>query len=250
MKINLYKLTGIISLTMLLATAVGCGSDASATVHNTPAVMNEASNNVYTRSETVTTFEEAKKLLVEGNQRYISGNVLNDDLSNTKREELVSKGQHPFATIVSCSDSRVPPEIIFDQALGDIFVIRNAGNVIDPVTLGSIEYGAEHLHTPVIVVLGHENCGAVKATVDGGGKAEGNIENIVEKINKSLEKVKSSGVSGDKLYGECENENIDNSINEIKNSAVIKELEEEKKVVVVGAKYDINTGEVTFSPVE
>ncbi len=250
MKTNLYKITGIISLTALLATSVGCGSDASATIPNTPAVMDNTPNNVYTRPETVSTFEEAKKLLTEGNQRYISGNVLNDDLSNTKREELVSKGQHPFATILSCSDSRVPPEIIFDQALGDIFVIRNAGNVIAADALGSIEYGAEHLHTPIIVVLGHESCGAVKATVDGGGKAEGNIDNIVKKINKSLEKVKSSGVSGNKLYEECENENIINSINEIKNSAVIKELEEEKKVVVVGAKYDINTGEVTFSPVE
>ena len=242
MKTKLYKLAGIISLTSLLATAAGCGANAT-DVANTPV-------NVYTRPETISTFEDAKKLLFEGNQRYVSGKVLNDDLSSSKREKLVSEGQHPFATIVCCSDSRVPPEIIFDQALGDIFVIRNAGNIIDPVTLGSIEYGAEHLHTPVIVVLGHENCGAVKATIDGKGEAPGNIGNIVDKINTSLEKVKSSGVSEDKLYDECENENIKNSIKEIKNSSILKELEEEDKVVIIGAKYDIDTGVVTFSPVE
>lgn len=223
MKTKFYKFVGIISLAALLTTCAGCSSTASSTVDNT-------SSKVYARPETVSTFEDAKKLLVEGNQRYISGNVLNDDLSSKKREELVTEGQHPFATIVSCSDSRVPPEIIFDQALGDIFVVRNAGNVIDPVTLGSIEYGAEHLKTPVIVVLGHESCGAVKATVDGGGEAPGNIGNIVDKINISLEKVKSSGVGKDKFYEECENENIKNSLNEIKKALLSRSWKKKRKL--------------------
>ncbi len=243
MKKKFYKLISIISLSeLLLATAAGCSSSAASSQDNT-------SSKLYTRSETVSTFEEAKKLLSEGNQRYVSGNVLNDDLSNSKREELSTNGQHPFATIVSCSDSRVPPEIIFDQALGDIFVVRNAGNVIDPVALGSIEYGAEHLKTPVIVVLGHEKCGAVKATVEGG-EAPGSIGTIVDKINTSLQKVKTSGTSEDKLCEECENENIKNSISEILKSPIIKELEEQKKVVVIGAKYDVDTGKIIFNPLE
>ena len=243
MKMKFYKIAVIISLVAaLFAIDSGCSKEASVSKSN-------HSVETYTRAQENLSVEDAKKLLLDGNKRFVSGNVLNDDLSNTKREELISKGQHPFATVISCSDSRVPPEVIFDQALGDVFVVRNAGNVVDPLVLGSIEYGAEHLHTPIIVVLGHENCGAVKATVDGG-EAPGSIGEIVDKINISLEKVKSAGISQDKLCEECENENIMNSIKEIRKSSVIGHLEEEKKVVVVGAKYDLNTGEVKFNPIE
>jgi carbonic anhydrase len=113
------------------------------------------------------TGDQALQKLTEGNARFISCNVTHPGQSKERLQELVS-GQHPFAVVVGCSDSRVPPEIIFDQGLGDIFVVRTAGKVLDNAVLGSIEYAVEHLSVPLVVVLGHDSCGAVKAAVEGG----------------------------------------------------------------------------------
>ena len=113
------------------------------------------------------TGEQALQKLMEGNARYASGNTSHPDQSMERRYELVA-GQHPFAVIVGCSDSRIAPELIFDQGLGDIFVIRAAGQVLDDVAIGSIEYAVEHLGVPLVVVLGHDSCGAVTATLEGG----------------------------------------------------------------------------------
>ena len=145
------------------------------------------------------------------------------DLSSKKRETLVA-GQSPFAVIVSCSDSRVPPELIFNQGLGDLFVVRVAGNVIDKIELGSVEYAVEHLKAPLIVVMGHENCGAVEAAVEASGKKQhGNIGAIINKIEPSVKKVKSKDLHGKELVESVTNENIANSSREIKEgSKVIK----------------------------
>ncbi|OPX86812.1 MAG: Carbonic anhydrase [Pelotomaculum sp. PtaB.Bin104] len=200
----------------------------------------------YNRTEIITSSTEAKQLLIDGNKRFTENKLLNDDISDTRLKGLSTNGQHPFAVIVSCSDSRVPPEVIFDQGLGDIFVIRDAGNVIDPVVLGSVEYGAEHLHAPLIAVLGHEGCGAVKATVDGG-ETPGSIGAIVEKIKPSMEKAKSTGATSTALYEKTADENIKAAIAAIEKSHIIKELLDEKKVKIIGAKYHLETGEVVFS---
>ena len=108
-----------------------------------------------------------------------------------RRKELV-EGQHPFAIILCCSDSRVPPEVIFDQGLGDLFIVRTAGNVFDNIALGSIEYAVEHLEVPLLVVLGHGQCGAVTATVEGG-HAPGHISNVVEAIQPAVVKAYDLG---------------------------------------------------------
>lgn len=201
---------------------------------------------VYTHETKITSAADAKKLLVDGNERFVSNKTLAKDISDAKKKDLATNGQHPFATIVSCSDSRVATEEVFDQGLGDIFVVRDAGNVVDPVTLGSIEYGAEHTGTPLIVVLGHESCGAVKATVDGG-EAPQNIETIIDKIKPSFEKAKAAGAKDQELYSKTEDENIKNTIAEIEADPVIKKLVEEGKVQVVGAKYHIEDGKVEFT---
>lgn len=206
----------------------------------------KAADTKYTRPETITSADDAKKLLVDGNNRFVSGKTLNKDLSETRRKDLSVNGQKPFAVVISCADSRVPPELIFDQALGDIFVVRDAGNVVDPVTLGSIEYGVEHLHAPLVVVLGHEKCGAVSATVQGGEVPE-NIATIVNKIKPSLEKAKSSAKNKEDIPELTADENINNTVAEIKKSSVIKHLEESKKVTVIGAKYHLESGQVTFT---
>ncbi|MDD3306856.1 MAG: carbonic anhydrase [Acetobacterium sp.] len=187
--------------------------------------------------------EDSLKLLEEGNARFVSGGTTTKDISEAKRENLSVEGQFPFAVIVSCSDSRVPPMQIFDQGLGDLFEIRVAGNIMDPVSLGSVEYAAEHLGSPLIVVMGHEKCGAVKATMEGG-EAPGSIGSIVEKIKPAVEKVTASGIPEDQVYEKAIDENIKNTIADIEKSPIVEELVASGELKVVGAKYDLDTGKV------
>lgn len=188
---------------------------------------------------------EALKKLIEGNRRYVAGQFADADLSASRRSDLRSNGQQPFAVVLTCSDSRVPPEHIFNQGLGDLFVIRVAGNVIDDVSLGSIEYGVEHLGSPLLLILGHDYCGAVKATIDGG-EAPGKIGAIVDRIQPTATAVRQSGASGDELYRKVEDQNILAVIKEIQASPIIKHLMEHGQLTLVGGKYHLDSGEVTF----
>ena len=129
---------------------------------------------------------EAAGMLFAGNRRYVAGEMKHPGQSAKRRAE-VAGGQAPFAVVLGCSDSRVPPEIIFDAGLGDLFVIRVAGNIIDDVVLGSIEYAAARLGTPLVVVLGHASCGAVTAAV-AGGDAEGHLPSVMSAIRPAVEK--------------------------------------------------------------
>ena len=128
--------------------------------------------------------EEALKKLMDGNRRFVSETYDRGDIGPARRAEI-SKGQRPFAVIVDCSDSRVVPEFIFDQGLGDLFVIRTAGNIVDDIAIGSVEYAVKHLGVRLVLVLGHDDCGAVKATVVGG-KAEGHIDAILQAIRPAV----------------------------------------------------------------
>ncbi len=129
--------------------------------------------------------QQAIDLLKKGNTRFVSGALTPKDDYTTLREKL-SAGQHPFAVVLCCSDSRVAPEIIFDQKLGDLFVIRNAGNIVDEEVLGSIEYAVEHLETSLVVVMGHAACGAVTATYHGGD-LPGHIIDLAKRIKPSID---------------------------------------------------------------
>lgn len=185
--------------------------------------------------------DEAKEKLLEGNRRFVSGTLAQKELGSSRLIDLAENGQHPFAVIVCCSDSRVPPEILLDQGLGDIFVIRTAGNVIDEVALGSIEYAVLHLHVSLVVVLGHENCGAVKAAVDDGG-SEGSIQAVIDKIIPALKSCRDSN----DIYKDCEDQNIFNMAEIIKNDSTLHPLIHENKLEVVGAKYSITSGLIHF----
>lgn len=226
----------------------GCGSPVSPLAGNKTeetenAAVQEvlASVPVYQRTEIITSSEEAKQLLFDGNKRFIAGKPLNKDLSFTRRSELLEKGQHPFAVIVSCSDSRVPPEILFDQALGDLFVIRVAGNVVTPVELGSVEYAVEHLNTPLVVVLGHENCGAVTAAAEEG-QTQGSISAILNKIKPSVDKAKIMGFGEKDLIAKSAELNVQNSKQDILMSPIIKERLEANQVNLLGIMYDLDEG--------
>ena len=117
--------------------------------------------------------DEALQKLMEGNRQYVEGKMTHEAKSDTASRAALATSQKPYAIILSCADSRVPPEIVFDKGLGELFVVRVAGNVADPVVLGSVEYAAEHLGAPLVMVLGHERCGAVTATVDAAGIRRG-----------------------------------------------------------------------------
>jgi len=166
-----------------------------------------------------------------------------------EKREALSGGQQPYAVILSCSDSRVPPEIIFDKTLGEIFVVRVAGNVTSPVILGSIEYAAEHFGSSLIMVLGHERCGAVGAAVDALGKPQGNIREVVQAIMPAVRNARqeTKGKSREELVDKAVNNNIHLAAKDImKYSPLIKRLVKEGKVRIVKAKYHLDDGKVTL----
>jgi len=190
--------------------------------------------------------EQALKSLMDGNQRYVQQQMTGTKLCALGERQKLSGGQAPYAIILSCSDSRVPPELIFDEGLGEIFVVRVAGNVVDPIVLGSIEYAAEHLGSPLVMVLGHERCGAVKATVDLNGKGEGNIGAIVSAVAPALKTAPKNADKAQYVEGV-----VAENIKLVKGSLttkspVLAELVKEGKLKVVTAKYDLDDGKVTL----
>jgi carbonic anhydrase len=191
----------------------------------------------------VTNADEALQRLMEGNERYVANKSTDLNESQSRRAEL-AQGQKPFATIFSCVDSRVPPELVFDRGLGDLFVIRTAGHVIDNAVLGSLEFGVAELKIPLLMVLGHEKCGAVKATVEAVEKnatAEGEINWLVEGIRPAVEDVKSQ--SGD-LLDNAVKANVTLTVERLMGSAILSEALEKSELRIVGGRYDLDTGMV------
>lgn len=184
--------------------------------------------------------------LMDGNNRFATDSLGAKNIGKDRRQEL-AKGQHPSATVVTCSDSRVSPELLYDQGLGDVFVIRVAGNVVDPIVVGSIEYGVEHLHTPLLVILGHQSCGAVTAALETGCEIEGNIGAILKKIMPAVDKAKASGKEGAALLEYTIQENVRNVYEEVMaTSPIVKELVHEGKLKVVMAEYYLDSGKVVM----
>jgi carbonic anhydrase len=241
-KISFFLATGLLSAMVLS----GCSNKEIKTTEAEKETKVIATHEDSLHKEGVTA-EAAEKALTEGNKRYVAGKLANKDLSSEVRTDLSKNGQHPFAAILTCSDSRVAPELIFDQGLGDLFVIRDAGNVADTIETGSIEYAVEHLNVPLVVVLAHEKCGAVKASVEGG-HATPSIEAIINKIKPSIDKVKAENkdIKQEELASKVEDENAKETVNELLKSEAIKHLVDSGKVKLVPAKYHIESGEVEF----
>ena len=180
------------------------------------------------------TAEEALKKLKDGNARYLTAKQNEGDISAALREKTCAEGQTPYAIVVTCSDSRVIPESIFSAGIGELFVIRVAGNVIDNHQLGSIEYAAEHLGSPLVVVMGHSHCGAVGAAIGHG--AEGYIKFITDEIKKAIGEEKDD-------YAAC-CLNVQHSVKVIKDSLKIQD--DEHGLQVCGAVYHLEDGRVEF----
>jgi carbonic anhydrase len=203
----------------------------------------------------VVTPDAALAMLMEGNLSFNLGNLANLQVnSKPKVREALVAGQHPYAVILDCSDSRVSPEIIFDKGLGEIFVIRVAGNVVAPHELGSIEYAVEHLGSPLIMVLGHSKCGAVTATVGALNQStctvasvEGNIGSLVESIAPAVENACNAHATN--LLAASIDENV-NLVAEkiVTDSPIVKDAVETSKVKIFKARYDLEDGIVKLLP--
>jgi carbonic anhydrase len=196
---------------------------------------------------------EAIQRLKEGNRRFVSGvRRIDTIVKQIQRTEFV-EGQEPFAIILGCSDSRVPAEIIFDQGLGDLFVIRVAGNIVAPSQVGSVEFAAERFGTPLVVVLGHSMCGAVRATLDElekpSGEKSSNVLSIVNRIRPTVEPLFETELRNDpdKLLESCIHANILASTNHLMHgSQMLEQLVQQGRLKIVGAEYSLKTGIVTF----
>ena len=188
--------------------------------------------------------DKALEQLKDGNARYVSGQATSNNEPAGIRADLATKGQFPFAVILGCADSRVPPEVVFDVGVGQIFVVRTAGNIADSVAVGSIEYAVEHLKARLIVVLGHDKCGAVQAAINGGDLGP-NIGAIVNEIKPSVDKLEANRDADDFLH-QCEDENIINQAKKLNESAILGKYVNDGTLKIVGAKYMLATGEVNF----
>jgi carbonic anhydrase len=186
--------------------------------------------------------DAALERLLDGNRRFVQQKSQHPDQSLARLSE-VAQAQHPFATLLSCADSRVTPEILFDEGIGDLFDIRVAGNVVTPEVLGSLEYAVAVLGTPLIMVLGHERCGAVTAAVQGK-LLPGHIGSFVKAIEPAVSRVK--GKSGDPVE-DAVISNVQYQVEQLKqNSALLAQQMLEDKLKIVGGRYDLDTGEVSI----
>jgi carbonic anhydrase len=196
---------------------------------------------------------DALQRLRDGNRRFVSNVRRHDSLAGEARRAEVAAGQEPFAIILGCSDSRVPAEIVFDQGLGDLFVIRVAGNIVAPSQIGSVEFAAERYGTRLVVVLGHSQCGAILATIDELKRPtinqSRNLHSIVDRVRPSVEPLLRTGLhhDPDSLVRDAVRANICISSGHLRHgSDILEHLIERDGLVVVGAEYSLETGIVDF----
>ena len=200
-----------------------------------PLIPQNHANNEQARKSSA---EQIWGKLEQGNNRYVSGKAHPHNYVG-KRQELV-KGQQPEVAVLSCSDSRVPPEILFDQGLGDLFVVRSAGNSADAMGVGSLEYAVEHLGSTVIVVLGHQSCGAVKAACSGEKMPSRNLEAVVQPVMQSC----TASGKGDALDSAVRDHVHRSAVSLLAQSAILKHAADEGKLSIVEAYYELETGRV------
>jgi carbonic anhydrase len=180
--------------------------------------------------------------LLQGNARYVSGQT---KVKNYVQERArLARGQQPYAIILTCSDSRVAPEIVFDESLGKLFVVRVAGNVADPVVLASVEYAAEHLHAPLLLLMGHDSCGAVQASLDPDHWSP-NLATMVKYIAPAARQAKRKGLDQAQTLDAAVRENVLLQAKRVaEESTVLSDLVEKKKLEIAGAVYHLESGKV------
>jgi carbonic anhydrase len=195
--------------------------------------------------------KQALNQLIAGNERYLSGSSNQSNASHETTRKALVNGQSPVAAVLGCSDSRTPPELIFDAGLGDLFVCRNAGNLLDEAIIGSLEYVVAHAGASLIVVMGHTNCGAfgaaVNAVSDPTAYESRNIEDIIQRLLPAVLKTQKSGQSDPEWVDAAAKQNVVDSLKKIRSrSRIIAEKIGDETVDVVGAWYDLESGKVTI----
>lgn len=191
---------------------------------------------------------QSLEALKQGNRQFLSGRAVEPDLNGRRRLEI-ARAQYPIAVLVSCSDSRVPPELLFGRGLGELFIIRNAGNTLDTVAMGSLEYAVSELNVPLVVVMGHERCGAVAAAVavvEQGATFAGSIGRMVEPIIPAVLAARSRGATN--LLDASVRANVSRTVERLRTASEPLVLDRIKsgKLRVVGARYDLDDGVVDF----
>jgi carbonic anhydrase len=194
---------------------------------------------------------EALERLKQGNARFMTNVRSIESLGSQQQREALVAGQKPFAIVLSCSDSRAPSELLFDCGLGDLFVVRVAGNVVAPSIVGSVEFAAATFGTELVVVMGHTRCGAVAATVDALGSGREtlseNVRDIVERISPGVVELVNGGKGRDDVVGQAIRANVRVSVNHLRHgSRVLEERIAAGRLAVVGAEYSLETGKVDF----
>ena len=196
---------------------------------------------------------EALERLRAGNERFVSGEGVRNAYPSPSQRADLAETQSPFAIILGCSDSRVPAEIVFDQGLGDLFVIRVAGNIVAPSQVGSVEFAAARFHTRLVVVLGHSDCGAIVATLEElqqpGSSQSRNLRSIVDRIRPSVEEMMKTELRNDldSVVQHAVRANVDVSVNHLRHgSEILEQLTQTNDLLIVGAEYSLKTGKVEF----
>ena len=196
-------------------------------------------SNFLESKDKTSTPKETLSLLLEGNQHFVTGKMAHLSYAEEAKNKLL-ENQTPLAAIVGCSDSRVPPELIFDRGLGELFVVRDAGNVIGPIEMDSVEFAVAKLHVPLVIVMGHQNCGAVKAALSGPDEVP-ELDNILPLIDKAITTCNKD--AKDKLR-EAIYCNVREGVATLKKSPTIAPLIKQKKVDIIGAYFDFESGQV------
>jgi carbonic anhydrase len=195
-----------------------------------------------TKKERCFTGRDVWQRLMEGNMRFVQGLFQGRNLLDLRR--TLTQGQQPEAAVLCCSDSRVPAEIIFDQSLGDLFVVRTAGLVLDPTSIGSLEYAVAHLHVPLLVIKGHESCGAVTAAVEHPEADEGQIKTIVDQISPAVAQARQAGNNGKDLIEATTDLHLKALEETLLQSPIIREAVDAGRLEIVVAKYFLHAGQV------
>jgi carbonic anhydrase len=230
--------------TLVAASLAACGGDE-------PTAKTTAAAKIADRNDAnVLTWKSARKRLEDGNLRFTTGKSAHPDQSSSRRKKLNANGQKPYVSVLSCADSRVPPEVVFDQGLGDLFVVRSAGQVVDNAVLGTLQFGVAEFATPLIVVLGHSKCGAVKATIEAIEKkspASGtDIDGLVAAITPSVQEAEEQGATKTDLLTVSIDNNVERVVAELSEAKILAVGVKKRTLKILGAVYDLATGEVSF----
>lgn len=231
--------------TVLIATiALLCGTSSCTSKSENASTQNQQSSQ---QSDASLILDDPLTNLIKGNERFVSGKLAHYHQDSLRIKELTS-GQNPKVVIVSCSDSRVTPEIIFDQGLGDVFSIRTAGHVMSDYEEGSIEYAIEHAGAELVVIMGHTHCGAIHAMLETkeGETHPGHISSIVDALKAESEEKAVLAQGGEDLPFNAVKANVEHGVKQIRNSSLMKKLMEEGKVKIIGAIYHIEDGKAEF----